>query len=154
MRPRAPRGVTALAPINACTGPGNFTLNLRVAKTFGFGGTRVADANGPNGRQQGGGRPGGPGGPGGGGGPRGGGGGGGGRGGGGGGFGGGGASSGKKYNLTVGAQAANLFNVADRSVPVGTLTSPSFGTSTQLAGGIFTTDSAIRRITLNLSFSF
>ena len=145
-------GITTPAPINACTGPANFTFNLRVAKTFGFGGSKVAAADAAAAaRGQGG--PGGPGGPGGGGG-RGPGGGGGGGGRGGGGFGGGGASSGKKYNLTLGAQASNVFNVADRSVPNGTLTSPSFGVSTQLAGGIDTTDSAIRRITLNLSFSF
>ncbi len=141
-------GVTTPAPVNDCTGPANFTLNLRISKTFGFGGSRVADANAASGGQRqrgpGGGGPGGPGGPGGGG-----------RGGGGGGAGfGGGTNSGKKYNLTLGAQAQNLFNIADRSVPVGTLTSPSFGTSTQLAGGIFTTDSAIRRFTLNLSFNF
>ncbi len=135
------------APINACTGPANFTLNMRINKTFGFGASKVTDASAA--RSQGGG----PGGPGGGRGP-----GGGGRGpsggGGGGGFGGGGSSSGKKYNLTIGAQASNVFNVADRGVPQGTLTSPSFGRSLQLAGNIFTTDAAIRRVTLNLSFSF
>jgi uncharacterized membrane protein YgcG len=135
-------GITTPAPINNCTGPANFTLNLRIAKTFGFGEKRGADAQqqGPGG---GGGRQGGP--------PGGGrGGGGGGR----GGFGGGGASSGRRYNLTIGAQAQNLFNVNDRNVPVGTLTSPLFGTSEQLAGGIYTTDSAVRRFTLQASFTF
>ena len=127
------------APINACTGPASFTLNLRASKTIGFGkSTRVdkaqaAPAGGPAG-------PGGPrGGPGGGRGAFG---------------GGGGASSGKHYNLTLGAQVANVFNVVDRNVPVGTLSSPSFGSSTQLAGNIFTTNSAIRRISLQASFSF
>ena len=80
-------GVTTPAPINDCTGPANFTLNLRVSKTFGFGGSRVTDGTQQRGGGQGGG-PRGPGGPGGGG--RGGGG--------GGGFGGGSISSGKKYN--------------------------------------------------------
>ncbi len=146
-------GSTGTVPLNYCTGPANFTVNLRIVKTFGFGGDRV-----PNARQQAGdggqGSPGGP--PPGGGGGRGGGGGGGGRGGGpGGGFGGGGgASSGKRYNLSLGVQAQNIFNIVDRNTPVGTLTSPSFGTSTQLAGTIYTTDDAIRRIGLQASFNF
>ena len=132
-------------PIYDCTGPANFTLNLRVAKTFGFGESRTPGAGqgGPDGGSRGGGPPGsGRGGPGGGS-----------RGGGPGGFGGG-ASSGKRYNLTLGAQAQNLFNIADRATPVGVLTSPLFGTSTQLAGNLFTTDSAIRRVSLQLSLSF
>ena len=136
-------------PINACTGPATFTTNLRVTKTFGFGRYNRADdprntqRNGQGGPPQGG--------PGGGPGGRGGGGG---RGGPGGGFGGGGASSGRRYNVSLGAQAQNIFNIVDRTVPVGTLSSPSFGTSTQLAGNIFTTDSAVRRVSLQLSFSF
>ena len=143
-------GNLAPVPINYCTGPALFTLNLRVAKTFGFGERRAATA-GQNGQGQGG--PGGP--PGGGRGPGGGGAGGAARGGGGGfGGGGGGSSSGRRYNLTIGAQAANLFNIADRNVPVGTLTSPDFGISNQLAGTLYTTDSAVRRVNLQLSFSF
>jgi hypothetical protein len=134
-------------PINSCTGPAAFTVNLRVVKTWGFG-----EKTGPRpDRQQGqggGNRP--P--PGaGGGGARGGGG----PGGGGGGFGGGGGvSSGKRYNLSVGAQVQNIFNVVDRNTPVGTLSSPSFGTSTQLAGGIYTSDSAVRRIYVQAGFTF
>ncbi len=139
-------GNFAPVPVYACTGPANFTLNLRVAKTFGFGASRAATpGQGADGGQRGGGPPGagrGPGGGGGRGGP-----------GGPGGFGGG-ASSGKRYNLTLGAQAQNLFNIADRAVPVGVLSSPLFGTSTELAQGLYTTDSAIRRISLQLSFSF
>ena len=131
-------------PVNACTGPANFTLNLRVAKTFGFGASRAATpGQGADGGSRGGGPPGGRGGPGrwwwarwSGAGSA------------------GGPSSGKRYNLTLGAQAQNLFNIADRAVPVGVLSSPLFGTSTELAGNLFTTDSAIRRITLQLSFSF
>ena len=130
------------APINSCTGPSNFTTNLRITKTFGFGKPRVADnSQGQGQRQQGGPRPGGP--PGGGGGR-----------GGGGGFGGGFGNSGKRYNLGFGAQVQNLFNIADRGIPVGNLTSPSFGTSTALAGNIFTSNSAIRRIYLQSSFTF
>jgi len=138
-------------PINYCTGPTQFTANLRITKTFGFGPLTAAAAQ----RQgQGGGGQGGPGGPGGGrGGP---GGGGGGRGGaGGGGFGGGGGgSTGKKYNLAFGVQILNLFNNVDLSTPNGVLTSQQFGRSTQLAGNPFTSNSATRRISLQTSFTF
>jgi hypothetical protein len=139
-------GFNTPAPINDCTGPGSFSTNLRVTKTFGFGPQR--DANpARQARQQSGGAPPPPGGMGGGGGGRGGGGG-------GGGMGGGGVNSGKRYNLGIGAQFSNIFNIADRGSPVGTLTSPSFGTSTALVGGLFTTNSAIRRIQLQASFTF
>lgn len=145
-------GVTTPVPVNYCTGPASFVFNLRAAKTFGFGGPANPNAAAAQ-RQRGQGGPGGPGGPPGGpggGGDRGGGG----RGGPGGMFGGGGASSGKKYNLTFGLQVQNLFNIVDRGTPVGTLTSPSFGSSTGLAGGIFTSNSAVRRIYLQTSFNF
>ena len=48
----------------------------------------------------------------------------------------------------------NIFNVVDRNVPIGTLTSPVFGQSEQLAGFIYTSDSAVRRIMIQTSFSF
>ncbi len=131
-------------PTNYCTGPASFTLNARVSKTIGFG-----QKNGVAGLVQGGG-PGGPGGPGGRGpgGP-------GGHGGGHGGPGGpGGLSSGKKYNLVLAAQFQNLFNVVDRSAPNGTLSSPSFGQLTGLAGILFTTNDAVRRVQLSASFNF
>jgi hypothetical protein len=133
-----------VVPINYCTGPGLFTLNFRLTKTWGFG-ERKAAANA-----------GGPGGPGGGsGGPPGGGhghGGGGGRG--GGGFGGGGSSTGKHYNFALGLQVQNLFGNKDLGTPQGTLSSPQFGQSTQLTGGPYTTQSAVRRILLQASFNF
>jgi hypothetical protein len=142
-------------PINYCTGPALFTTNVRVTKTFGFGPERGA----PSGQGQGGdhnrGGQGGPGGPGGG---RGGPGGGGGRGGPGGGpsgfGGGGGTNTGKRYNWSVGVQVLNLFNNEDLSTPIGTLTSQNFGRSTQLAGRPFTTNSALRQVLLQTSFSF
>ena len=140
-------------PINFCTGPSQFTTNVRLTKTFGFGPSTGAAA--AQGQGQGGGRggPGGPGGPGGGGrgGP--GGGGGGGRDGGRGGFGGVG-STGKRYNLAIGVQVLNLFNNEDLSTPIGTLTSPNFGRSTQLAGRPFTSNSATRQVSLQTSFTF
>jgi hypothetical protein len=150
-------------PVNYCTGPATATVNLRLAKTFGFGPkteatlaaearARAGGAGGPGGPGGFGGGPGGPGG----GGP-GGGGGGGGRGGGGGpggGPGGGGASSGRKYSVTVGAQASNLFNEIPYGIPVNTLTSSRFGQTTSLQGGLFASSNAVRRIMLQLNFSF
>ncbi|WP_263383345.1 TonB-dependent receptor [Granulicella arctica] len=162
-----PNGTTNYTPIpiNYCTGPALFTANVRVSKTFGFGpltdaaAARAARASGGGpgggGAPRGGGGPGG-GGPGGGG-PGGGGpgGGGGGRGGpGGGGPGGGGASTGKRYNLAIGAQAQNLFNYKDLSTPVGTLTSQQFGQSLQLAGNPYTSNSAVERLQVFMSFNF
>jgi hypothetical protein len=153
----APAG-SPVVPINACTGPGLFTFNFRLTKTFGFGPLRNAPPSqgggqgGPGGGGPGGGPPGGGG--------RGGGGGGGGRGGGGGGggggmgFGGGGGNTGKRYNLAIGLSVNNLFNNTDLATPSGTLTSPNFGKSTQVEGGPYTSNSAIRRIQLQASFNF
>jgi hypothetical protein len=144
-------------PINLCTGPSQFTTNVRLTKVFGFGpetGPR-AQRQGQGGNDRGG--PGTPGAPGGTGGGRGGsgGGGGGGRGGGpGGGFGGGGGSTGRRYNLSFGVQVLNLFNNQDVSTPNGTLTSQNFGRSTQLAGRPFTSPSALRQVFLQTSFTF
>ena len=136
-------------PINACTGPTQFTTNVRLTKVFGFG-----PETGPRAQRQGqGGNRGGPpggvgGGPGGGGGGRGGGPGGGGFGGGGGG------STGRRYNWSLGVQVLNLFNNEDLSTPIGTLTSQNFGRSTQLAGRPYTTSSALRQVFLQTSFTF
>jgi len=72
-------------------------------------------------------------------------------------------NTGRKYSLTFNAQALNLFNDIDRGTPVGTVapppTDPSnpgtlFGQSTSLAGGIFSSGSAARRIFLQATFSF
>jgi hypothetical protein len=140
-----------IAPVNACTGPALFTFNFRLTKTFGFGTSTVANnhrgGGGGNGGGGGGGGFGGGGG-GGGGGPRGGGG----PGGGGGGRGS--TSTGKRYNLGIGLQVQNLFNNEDLATPQGVLSSSHFGESTQITGGPYTTDSALRRITLQASFTF
>ena len=140
-----------IAPINDCTGPGLFTFNLRLTKTWGFGESRYAQNNGAengHGGPGGGGPGGGPGG----GGHHGGGGGGGGRG--GGGFFGGGSSTGKRYNFALGVQVQNLFNNKDLATPNGVLNSNYFGQQTQLSGGPYTTNAAIRRIALQASFNF
>ena len=135
-------------PINYLTGPAHFTLNLRLAKTFGFG----PELAGKSGAQPGDG-PGGGGPLGGGGGPRGGGGGGG-RTGGGGGFGGGGAASTRRYSLTFSVNARNVLNKVNAATPVGVLSSPNFGQSIALAGGPFSSAAANRKIELQAMFSF
>ena len=149
----ATAGLASQIPVNYCTGPASASFNLRLAKTFGIGpkteAALAAQARGQNGGPQPGGFGGGPGG----GGPGGGGGRGGGPGGGGPG-GPGGASSGRKYNLTIGAQAQNLFNEVAYAPPVSTLTSPLFGRSISLGGGPFSSSNAVRRITLQVNFSF
>ena len=156
----APIPLNQQIPVNFCTGPANVSFNLRLSRTWGFGHlTEAAAAAAARAAARGG--PGGPGGPGGGfgGGPDGGGGrggGGGGRGGGGGGFGGGGrgTNTGRKYNLTLGAQAQNLFNEIPYGIPVSSLTNPQFGQTTSLQSGVFSSDTAVRRITLQANFSF
>jgi Carboxypeptidase regulatory-like domain len=150
-----PTSVYTPIPINYLTGPNHFTLNLRLAKTFGFG----PEVGGKNTAQQGGGPGGGgPGGGGGGGGPRGGGGGGGGggfgRGPGGGGFGGAGPATSRRYSLTFSVNARNVLNKVNASTPIGTLTSSHFGESTNLAGGPFSSQAANRKIELQAMFSF
>ena len=143
---------STLLPINYGDGPSEFTVNLRMSRTWGWG-ERAGAANNRN--RGGGGDFGGPGGggpPGGGrggfgGGGRGGGGFGGGR---GGGFGGG--NTGKRYNLTLNVEARNAFNHVNLAPPSGIITSPLFGTSTSLAQG--NSASGNRKITLQLRFQF
>lgn len=139
-------------PQGYCTGPTNFTFNLRVVRPFGFG-PKTGQAAGAD---QGGGR----GGPGGGGGHRGGGGG-------GGFFGGGNVHSDRKYTVSFGAQLLNLFNNVNYSTPNGNLSTvvrdangnflqsqSLFGLSQSLAGGPFSSGSAVRRVFLQANFSF
>ena len=101
--------VNAFIPRNYGTGPSFATVNLRLSKTFGFGGESSGNSGGGFS---------------GGGGPR-------------GGFGGppsGGASS-SRYNLTFSLNALNLFNNTNAGTPIGNLSSTLFGTSNSLAGG-------------------
>jgi hypothetical protein len=137
-------------PRNFGRSPGNISLNFRIAKTFGFGGSRESTANSQNG-----------GGPPGGGGRRGGGGPGGGFAGGPGGgvggfFGGLNGSTGKKYNLTFSVQARNLLNHVNPGGINGIVTSPLFGESNTLAGGFgaFAQSGLNRRIDLQARFTF
>jgi hypothetical protein len=131
-----------IIPPNFGTGFSQFTANLRLSKTFGFGK-----------EVQGGNFGGGPGG----GGPRGG------RGLGGSGlssmgnagnmFGGANTSS-HRYNLTVSISARNILNTVNDAAPVGSLSSPIFGKANALAGGFFSSSAANRRIDLQVRFSF
>jgi hypothetical protein len=137
-----PTASDALIPVNYLTGPAHFTLNLRLAKTFGFG----PELGGKNAAQAGGGPPGG-------GGPHGGGHGGPGLGP-GGPFGGIGPATSRRYNLTFSVNARNVLNKVNAANPVGVLTSPNFGESVALAGGPFSSAAANRKIELQAMFSF
>jgi len=143
----APAPGDVLIPINDATGLARFVLNLRLSKTFGFGKVKEATAAG------------GPGGPGGGGtfgrgpGP----GGGGGRGGGFGGGRGGGFDAGatnRRYGLTFSVSARNVLNNVNLATPIGNLSSPLFGESNGLAGGPYSSNTANRRVDLQVTFSF
>ncbi len=133
-------------PVNYLTGPSQFTLNLRLAKTFGFGpevgrnsGSRQGgDAGGHSiGAHAGGGggggnlaRPGG----------------------GGGLFGA--PATNRRYSLTFSVNARNVLNKVNPATPIGVLSSPNFGQSVALAQGAFSSAAANRKIELQAMFSF
>ncbi len=160
-----PQSGESIVPVSIGSSPSNVAVNLRVGRSFGIG--PKADSAGP--------APGEGGPPGGGGGGRGG------SGGGGGGFGGpfgggrggpggrgGIGNTGHKYSLNFNVQALNLFNDIDLGTPQGGIQQPiknplsgglygpgaEFGKSTGLAGGIFSTSSAARRVFLQMAFQF
>lgn len=131
-----------IAPINYGPGPAVFTLNLRLSKTFGLGPKLEQRAGGgaPPGGMHGGHHGGGLG-------PRGL------TGGGGGPF----IFSGetdRKYNLTFSVSARNLLNFVNYGSPDGILGSNQFGMPNSLAGGPFSSGSAVRRVDLQMLFSF
>lgn len=143
----------ARIPYNYAQGPGQFSVNMRVNRSWGWGerkGAASAGGGGDGGFPRGGfGGPGGgrPGGDRGGGGSRGG----------FGGFGGGGTP--KRYNLTLTASARNLFNHTNPGQPIGSLLSPVFGQSTSLAGfggfgGGGNGSAGNRKIEIQARFSF
>jgi uncharacterized membrane protein YgcG len=136
--------VGSAIPINYGTGHGQATVNLRLSKTFGFG-KEAKGAGGGGGF--GGGIPGGGRGPGGGLGGRG-------LTGGGGNPFGGGPSTNRRYNLTFSVSARNIFNHVNLGLPSGNLESPFFDRSNTLAGGPFNTQTANRRIDLQVRFTF
>jgi len=146
-----------LVPVNLGSGPAALAVNLRISRSFGFGG-KLAGANhggdddsassmAPSSNTT---RPG-RGGPG------------------GGSLGGGGLGSGeggapavagssggggRRYALRFSVQALNLFNNIDYGTPVGVLGTSYFNRSTSLAGGAFSTGSAARRVFAQATFSF
>ena len=60
----------------------------------------------------------------------------------------------RRYNLILNAQALNLFNDVNLAPPVGVIDSSLFGRSNALAGTIFSSQSASRRIFLQAVFEF
>jgi hypothetical protein len=129
-----------IIPSNYGGGFGQFTTNLRLSKTFGFGkagqgggsggsgggGHRHGSGLGPAGlSSMGGGNP----------------------------FNQGNATN-HRYNLTISVSARNLFNSVNYAPPVGNLSSPLFGQPIALAGGFFSSNAANRRIDLQGRFSF
>ena len=119
---KVPQPGESLVPVNYLTGPSQFSLNLRLTKTFSFGrlpegraGQIGARQNGGGGQQRGGAagiRP-----------PPGG----------GGGFGG--ASTAGRYSVILSLNVRNIFNNVNLATPVGNLGSPFFGESTGLSAG-------------------
>jgi hypothetical protein len=142
----APGAKDQLIPPNTETGPANFMLNLRLSRTFGFGGeggkshggTGTAETVGSRHHHHRGGL--------------------GGRGlGSGGGFALGGATK-NRYALTLSVSALNVLNTVNLASPVSVLGSPLFGQSTALASGPFSAQVgnpvANRLINVEVSLSF
>jgi hypothetical protein len=153
-----PGATDSLVPRNYLTGAGLISLNMRVARTFGFGGRRAGNNVMPGGGPDGGGRgPGGRGGRGpggggggmrmGGGGPR-------------GGMGGGDLTE-HRYNVTLSVMVHNVINHYNPGGFVGNLNSPQFGQATGInagfGGGPGPGGGSVannRRIELQMRFSF
>jgi hypothetical protein len=143
-----------LVPVNLGSGPAALAVNLRISRSFGFGGKlagvnhgggedgTLINAPSSNTTRQGRGGPGG--------GSLGGGG----LGSGNGGAPGGASTSGSRYALRFSIQALNVFNNIDYGTPVGVLGTSYFNRSTSLAGGAFSAGSAARRIFVQAAFSF
>jgi hypothetical protein len=125
-----------LIPRNLGTGPAQFTVNLRLSRTWGFGTTKFAGASGGAHANTGGGRGGGL-------------------------FGGGRGPFGSgltehRYNLTLSISARNLLNRVNYAPPVGVMGSPFFLQSTAINGGYQAeqTPTDNRRIDFQLRFQF
>jgi hypothetical protein len=125
-------------PVYYGEGPGRFSMNLRVSKTFGFG-PAIEGASGGGGGMSGGTFGRGPGGPG--------------RGGGGGRGADAGATN-RRYALTVSVIGRNIFNNVNVATPIGNLGSPLFGESNGLAGRPYSDSTSNRRLDLQLTFTF
>jgi len=131
-----PASGQAVIPINYLTGPGQFSMNARLSKTFGFGKAAEGGGGGPY-HGHGGGLGGrglsgnsGPG------------------------FWHRGQAVNRRYQVEVGVMVHNVFNMVNLGTPVGNLSSPIFGQSNSLAGGFFGGQSANRSINMFMRFSF
>lgn len=136
-------------PLYVATAPNNFTVNMRLSKTFGFGPERGRSGGQGGGPHGGGDMHGGPGGRGGlgpgglgGGGMR--------------GMGFGGSATNRRYNLTLSVNARNLLNNVNFAPPVSSLGSPQLGNfySITSGGGFFGGSAANRRLDFQAQFSF
>jgi Carboxypeptidase regulatory-like domain/TonB dependent receptor len=123
-----PTSGETLVPVNYLTGPGHFTLNVRLSKTFGFGQGAEARAGRTRGQGIGGGARGD--------------------------SGGGAIAAPKRYSVTLSANARNVFNNVNLGTPIGNLGSRLFGESHALAGGSFSSGAANRQVYLQLLFAF
>lgn len=145
-----PNPVEKIVPRNFGRGPGFFSVDLRLARTFGLGAKRVRDRGGRNasdsqsapapaapvaGPAQRGGI---------------------------GGFdnagggGGGGSSSDRRYSLTASVSARNVFNHVNPGPIIGNINSPLFGQSNQIGGGFgaFAGNASNRRLEFQLRLAF
>jgi len=118
-----------IVPRNFGRGPGQYTVNLRVSKSFGFG----PEKTGPTGATPGNMGPRGPMGsifstP----------------------------TTDRKYTLTISMQGRNLFNHTNPGAIIGDITSPLFGQANSMAGGYgaFSENANNRRLELQMRFSF
>lgn len=125
-------------PRNLGNGPGQFSLNLRLSRTWGFGTTKFSGSSGGSRATQGGGGRGGFFGGGGRGGP----------------FGGG--TTEHRYNLTLSVSARNILNHVNYAAPVGSMGSTNFLQYTGISGGFMAeqTPTDNRRIDIQLRFQF
>jgi hypothetical protein len=64
------------------------------------------------------------------------------------------ATSDRRYNITFGVLARNVFNKVNYANPSGILGSRFFDTPNDLQGGPFSNSAANRRIDLQATFSF
>jgi hypothetical protein len=126
-------------PRNFGEGFGSFSINLRAARSWGFGEPTTGAANAGGSRRNvggfGGGRPGG---------------------------GGGrgflaGATTNRRYNVTIAIEIRNLLNSVNPGPPIGLLGSPQFGQAQDITNGLFgrsSNQSSNRRLEMQLRFSF
>lgn len=123
--------VNSIIPRNYGTGSSFATVNLRLSRTFGFGG----ESNGGNGGGRNGGGMGSM-------------------------MGGGGNSTARKYNLTFSLNANNLLNTTNAGNPIGNMSSTLFGNTNSIGGGfgfgpMGSSSSAFnRKIEAQIRFSF